>query len=541
MRSVLAVPVVALSLVTAAAASARPADVSLNILAPGEAGGLPTTVHSTDQATLYDSLTPLSGQQLTLDQVRAHYKPESFAPTGKATIEPTPRKGLTIKRDQWGVAHIYGKTRADAWWGVGWVAGEDRALLAAIGRGAARASTADVPSLDAFGLVTSARTFTPSKQATALLDREQKLLRTTYGKKGRQMLADMRVYAQGVTAQFRKAGIKQPPWTVDDEIAVSSFIGSIFGNGGGTEATNDALLAKLRADLGSAKGQSAWQDLMAANDPEATTTARKTFRYGNKVAGPTKASPLIDNGSLELAPNPAATTASARTASAGLPAAPAPRLASNFLVVAPKRSADGDPLAVMGPQLGYYYPEIVFEADVHAPGIHAQGVFTPGGGPYMLIGRTQNYAWSLTTATSDNRDAFLEQLCNPDGSAPTRDSDHYRYKGRCRAMSTFDAGSIAGAGEARFHRTVHGSVVGTATVKGAPYAIAVDRTTYGRDALSIAAMRDMTLGLGSTPHKFFKAANEFGYRFNWAYVNRHHAAYFSSGQLPKKAPGTNPM
>jgi acyl-homoserine lactone acylase PvdQ len=522
----IALAVVLVCAVCAAPAAARAPDVSLNVLPAGEEGGLPTGPHSTDQARLYDSLTPLSGQQLTLGQVRSHYKPESFKPTGTSTIEATPRAGLTIKRDAWGVAHIYGDTKRDAYWGVGWVAAKDRALLATLGRGAARAAAADVPGLNAFGLVTSGRTFTPSAQAENILNREQKLLVDHYGAKGEQMLGDMRAYAQGATASFKAAGINTAPWTVNDEIAVTSFIGSIFGNGGGTEAENGQLLAKLRNDLGVGRGQKAWEDLMAADVPGAPTTTKKSFPYGAHVGKPTPGSPLVDNGSVQMVPDPTE---------------PRP-LMSNFLVVAPSRSANGDPLAVMGPQLGYYYPEIVFEADVHAPGIHAQGVYVPGGGPYQLIGRTRNYAWSLTSATSDNRDQFLEKLCNPDGSAPTRDSDHYRYEGQCKAMTDFDAGTISGvSGDITFHRTVHGAVVGTATVKGAPYAIALDRSTYGRDVLNMGAMRDMTIGKASTPEKFFKAANQFGFTFNWPYINRHHAAYFSSGRLPVRAPGTNPM
>jgi acyl-homoserine lactone acylase PvdQ len=215
---------------------------------------------------------------------------------------------------------------------------------------------------------------------------------------------------------------------------------------------------------------------------------------------------------------------------------------SNFLVVGPSRAAGHNPIAVMGPQLGYYYPEIVFEADVHAPGVLAQGVYVPGGGPYQLIGRTRNDAWSLTSASNDNRDDFLEQLCNADGSPATRASDHYVYKRHCIAMTTCDAGRIAGVpGDVTFHRTVHGSVVGTATIEGRPYAIALDRSTYGRDALNLGAMRDMTLGRASTPRKFFRAAGQFGFTFNWPYVNRHHVAYFSSGRLPIRARGTNPM
>ena len=63
---------------------------------------------------------------------------------------------------------------------------------------------------------------------------------------------------------------------------------------------------------------------------------------------------------------------------------------------------------------------------------------------YILIGRTKNYAWSLTSANHDVRDVFAERLCNPNGSAPTRASTHYVYKGKCRALKDFDAGQLAG-------------------------------------------------------------------------------------------------
>ena len=46
-------------------------------------------------------------------------------------------------------------------------------------------------------------------------------------------------------------------------------------------------------------------------------------------------------------------------------------------MVGKNRSATGEPMAVMGPQLGYYDPEIVIEADLHGPGINAQGALTP--------------------------------------------------------------------------------------------------------------------------------------------------------------------
>ena len=82
---------------------------------------------------------------------------------------------------------------------------------------------------------------------------------------------------------------------------------------------------------------------------------------------------------------------------------------------------------------------------------------------YILIGRTPDYAWSLTSADHDVRDVFAEQLCEPDGSAPTRASTHYLFKGECRPFENFDAGPLNGQ-PIRYPMSVHGPVIGTATV-----------------------------------------------------------------------------
>ena len=93
--------------------------------------------------------------------------------------------------------------------------------------------------------------------------------------------------------------------------------------------------------------------------------------------------------------------------------------ASNFLLVGGGNTKNGHPLAVMGPQLGYYYPEIVFQADMHGPGVDAQGIVAPIS-PYVFIGRGRDFAWSLTSATSENTQQFLLKLCNPEEGRKSR-------------------------------------------------------------------------------------------------------------------------
>src|SRR3954463_16481140 len=106
--------------------------------------------------------------------------------------------------------------------------------------------------------------------------------------------------------------------------------------------------------------------------------------------------------------------------------------------------------------------------DLSAPGIQALGAAMPGGAANILIGRGQDFAWSLTSAGSDTNDQFVETLCGSD----TR----YRYKGRCRKMGAVDAGAIAGQGRIRYRTTVHGPVQGYARVGGKRVAISFKRS-----------------------------------------------------------------
>jgi acyl-homoserine lactone acylase PvdQ len=503
------------------------ADTARYILPPGNYGGIPFTANSTDQLPLYSGLTPLR-DNVTEADINRLFLPEDFQPIGATHEEQTGRPGLRLIYDSFGVPHIYGQTRADVAFGAGWATARDRGLLLQLGVGPARVAVADVPNLDAFSLVTSGQSFVPSAQAEALVTKQQQLLVDTYGDKGRQVLEDAQAYADGVTAYRAANNINLPPATVNDVFAASAFIGSIFGAGGGGEAANANLLAQLQQSLGPSRGHDAWDDVMLADDPEAPTTIDKRFDYGPLTGGPVTGSVVVDPGSIQ--------SIDPRASAAQAAAAPARRQASNFLVTAHQRSATNNSLAVMGPQLGYFYPEIVEQMDLHGPGINSQGVGGPGFAMYTLIGRTQDYAWSLTSAGHDIRDVYAERLCEPDGSAPTRASTHYIYKGACQAFENFNAGLLNGS-PLTYNVSVHGPVFATATIDGEPYALSRKRSTFGRDALNLVALKDMTDGVASSPQKFWQVANEFGFTFNWAYVSRKATAYFSSGLLPRRPAG----
>jgi acyl-homoserine lactone acylase PvdQ len=524
-------PVVALlALALTLPASAFAVDTARYVLPPGNFGGIPGSKNSEDQLALYSGLTPLR-RNVTAADLKRFYIPMDFKPIGTTTVEITPNPDVTITYDSYGVPHIKGKTRAALMYGAGWVMARDRGLLFDFGRNPARAAVADIPNLDAFSLVTSATPFEPSAEAEALVTKQVGVIKKTYGKEGDEMLADMDNYAAGVNAFYDAPGGPAPPakpFDRNDGIAVTAFIGSIFGAGGGRELDNSALLAALQKRLGSKRGSAVFDDSMLAVDPESPTTLEKRFDYGPLTGGPVKGSVVIDPGSVQYAPDPR----DGRRRST----LPERRHASNWLMVNASRSKSGKNLAVQGPQLGYYYPEIVYQQHLEGPGINAQGVAVSGLGAYLLIGRTKDYAWSLTSAQNDNVDTFAEELCEPGGGTATRASKGYMYNGRCKAMTMFDAGKLGGK-EIVFPKTVHGGVIATATVKGKPYAFTHQRSTFGRDGLNIGALKAMTEGRATTPQKFYEYANRFGFTFNWGYNSRSTTAFFSSGLVPKRAKG----
>jgi hypothetical protein len=517
-------------------------DRAYYILPPGNFGGLPTTENSRDQLPLYDGLTPLRGNVTDADIERL-FLPEDFQPIGETFEEPTGRDGTTVLYDEYGVAHITGLTREDMAFGAGWVTARDRGLLVSLGRGPSRVAVADVPGINAFGLVTSAQSFVPTAETEQLVTDQVNLIVEVYGDEGREIIDEAQAYADGMNAYFAaNGGAPAVPYNVNDVVAITAFIGSIFGAGGGAEASNAEFLATLIQGLGEGQGQLAWEDVMLFDDPEAPTTIDARFEYGPLTGGGVTGSAVIDAGSVvDLDPrvlNNVEVTSGVDEQSALVPAADAPpsRLASNFLIVNSPQSANGANLAVMGPQLGYFYPEIVQQLHLSAPGIEAQGAAVPGLSMYLLVGRTRDYAWSLTSANHDVRDIFAELLCNPDGSEPSRESMHYEYEGECRPFEIFNAGSLNGV-PISYPVSVHGPMVGTATSNGRPVALSSKRSTFGRDGLNLAALKAMTEGEGSTPDKFWEAANKFGFTFNWGYVSRSNVAFFSSGRLPVRAAG----
>jgi acyl-homoserine lactone acylase PvdQ len=498
------------------------AGVALNVLPPGQGGSIAGNGHSTDQIALYDGLTPLEGNVRDAD-LRRYFKSARFGVEGRITRTERPRAGLRILRDRYDVPHVYGRTRADVMFGAGWATAEDRGLLLQLLRNAGRIAAVDVPGLDAFSFALSGRGYVPSSEVEALLREQVEQVRRS-GPRGRELYRDVVAYVAGINAYHRAQGLPIDAWTPADVAGMGALIGAVFGAGGGDETRTAMFLDALQERLGTERGLAVWNDLRDRMNPEAPVTVTRRFpweadeqdRSGNR---------LIDDGSFE-------------PVSYGVPApARAQRLMSNALLVGRSRSASGRPIFVAGPQTGQYYPQILMELDLHGGGIDARGATFPGISIYVLLGRAKDYAWSLTSSTSDVIDDYVETLCG--------DDFHYRYRGTCREMGRFGAGVLQGRGDQRdqqlvFRTTVHGPVIGYATSGGVRVAISRKRSTRGRELRSALAWQDLNTNRVRDARSFERAASTLELSFNWYYADDRDIATHSTGRLPLRAPGVDP-
>ncbi len=484
-----------------------------NVLPPGQYGNFPPfPEYATDQLKLYDALTPLF-DQVTDTDLPNYFKPNVFGLSGplKRTETVAGHPDLLIERDQYEVPHVSAPTRADVMFGIGYVTAEDRTLLMDLLRNPGRIAAVDAPGLDAFALATSLQPFTTSPQTEEFLAAQVQVLEDA-GPAGLQIITDIDNYLEGINTWRTLRGVSGRLWNRNDVVAVAAMIGAVFGKGGGDEARRSALLDALQTRLGSRKGYAVWNDLREQNDPEAPVSIDGWFRQHWNWS--TSGNRVVDDGSID--------TSAARAAAAG---ASARSSASNAVLVGKKRSATGNPFFVAGPQVGYFFPQVLYEVDAHGGGIDARGVTFPGSGPYVELGRGPDFSWSATSAGSDLIDIFVETLCG--------DDTHYLFKGECREMSTFDAGTVGFQNDpVVFKETVHGPVLGYATVDGERVALSLQRSTRGREVASALGFEELNDGTVHDAESFFDAAHKIDFTFNWFYSDRKDIAMFSGGLLP---------
>ncbi|MET8830282.1 penicillin acylase family protein [Streptomyces sp. NPDC004610] len=531
--------------------------------------------HAEDQLGPYAKLAT-GYQSLTDSTLNTFFNDASFgvpADQVASTLKPAGRTDVTIVRDKkTGVPHITGTTRYGTEFGAGYAAAQDRLwlmdLFRHVGRGRLTPFAGGAP--DNQGLEQTFWRNAPYTEADlqAQIDRAA----ATNGERGRQALADVNAYVDGINAyiaasdsgryfpgEYVLTGHKDSitnAGTIErfkstDLVALASVIGSLFGAGGGGEVTNALSLLAAQQKYGVQKGTEVWESFRMRNDPEAVLTVHDgSFPYGTRPANPQGAA-LPDPGSVTREPlvhdrtGSAATAAATRTSAdaAATAVSSARRGMSNALVVSGDHTASGHPIAVFGPQTGYFAPQLLMLQEIQGPGLSARGATFAGLGMYVLLGRGQDYAWSATTSGQDIIDTYAVELC--------QDDHHYLLRGVCTPMEKIERknawkptvadSTAAGSYTMRVWRTAYGPVEYRATVGGKKVAYTTLRSSFLNEAESIIGFQMLNdPGYVTGPETFQQATQHINFTFNWFYADSERTAYYNSGDNPVRATGVDP-
>jgi acyl-homoserine lactone acylase PvdQ len=539
------------------------------------------TRHATTELAPYDDLVQ-AYPSLTAAQLPDFFKVRRFGDATDGERRYQPRAGVTVVRDgRWGEPAIYGASDADMAFGAGFVAAEDRLaimeLLRALGRAEAFDLLGTVPAWLADAEVARVYGYTEEEFA-AMIER----LPQEYGPVGADVKTILEAYVAGINEYIATAargeaplpagladlGIASPaPWRTTDVVAVVSIVRALFGAGGGSELTNAATLAALAKDFGPEGGRRVYEDLRNRVNEDGPVHTTRRFPYNVRdEAKLDPAATALDvtaggdgiSGSLEqLAGQIGGLAERARVKSERLRLSTPlgeidlsrPGGMSNHLVVGAKRSGTGRPILLGGPQAGYFSPQILMDYELHSPTIHARGAGFPGLSTLVVLGRTQDYAWTPTAGGSDMIDTYVERLCSPDGGPVTEQSRHYLFRGECVEMDrrTYRTAAQAPAPlrdslpDIVVERTVHGPVMARGRVGDVAVAVTRKRSTYGKEldpAVSILRMNRNEARTGDDFVSIFHESHNLS--TNWSYANDREIAYVHGGLYPRRPAAADP-
>lgn len=434
------------------------------------------------------------------------YKDGRFkAPTG---TPQTPKDGVRLYEDDKGVPVVYGDTTFDVWFGAGYAAGQQRLFLADAVRRMGRGTFAELVGPSGVPLDVQARTLTYSQAdydaMFAALPEESRQSVEGYAAGMDAWISHVRTTPTDLPAEYALLSSLPEPWTVTDTLAAGVLITRTVASAGGNEFDTVEVLRSLQDAFGDDAGLGALGDVRWTDDRAATVSVPgEDGAFDNAVVpAPQRAHVLQGSADYALAlPAELATgtgdfPAPAEPGALPVPAAAAVDALNEFranlhggsyaLAVRGGRTSTGGAMLVSCPQLGYSYPSLLWEVEVHGAGYDARGSTVPGL-PTVGIGYGERVAWGLTTGNSKTIDSFIETVRRSDDDVlqylhdgTWKDADCRTETVRYRpSLEGVPAGPPALAQDVEVCRTVHGPVV--ATSDDGTQARSVQYAMYGRE------------------------------------------------------------
>ena len=339
--------------------------------------------------------------------VTAWFLSRSLVDPDARWVAEGPAGRIEIVRDTYAVPHVFGASDHDVYFGLGFAHAQDRLWQMTMLRRTAQGRLSEVfgpRTLPVDELMRRLDLYELARAAVAAQDPETQAMLEAYAAGVNAWLAEVNEGALGRGApEFFLFEPSVAPWRPADSIAVGKLMG--------VQLASHLEAEVLRARLSMLLPPDRLADIM--EEPAGPAIAALP-EYAALVPGtePSQAA-------LRIAADPLSPFA--RLPMAG---------ASNAFAAGPARSAAGGTLLASDPHLPLTAPSFWYLARLELASGGVIGGTIPGM-PVVLIGRSAELGWGLTSSYLDDQDVFIERLVEdepglyltPDGPKPFRTRD----------------------------------------------------------------------------------------------------------------------
>lgn len=298
---------------------------------------------------------------------------------------------VKVLRDEKGMAYIYAENLSDALKAQGFVTAQDRLFQMELTKLFAEGRICELAGEGAKALDTRMRTLgfhRHAKKHASILNEKTRLFFQSYVDGVNEYIAR----GENIPLEFKLAGIKPQPWTIEDSIAILYYMGWSLGANHQTELIAQMLIDKV----GFERAREIFP--VNTNPDEGERTAMRT----GADEGATRLSLLLlrDEKIREFLIKPMINLT----------------IGSNNWTVSPGRSESGKTIVCNDPHLATnMIPSMLYPIGIITPEIRAVGLIPPGD-PGIVIGRNANVAFGVTNSYGDTQDLYVETIDprNPD-------------------------------------------------------------------------------------------------------------------------------
>lgn len=484
--------------------------------------------------------------------------PQKTSPQAGASARPAGATSgqVTIRRDGYGMPHVYANTVYGIFYGYGYAVAQDRLFQMEMARRSTQGRVAEVLGQPMVAFDKSIRgNFSPERiqrQLAALPASERQIL-DGYAAGMNAWIARVRAEPGGLMPkEFNDLRFQPADWTAYDVAMV--FVGTMANrfSDANSEIDNLALLTALKDKHGDERAMQIFNQLRWMTDSRAPTTvpeeeggyqpdaARPSARLSYALPRYEGTPPMLERvardpqtrGVLDEAPAALPARLLAQFAESGQPGIAGFPTTSNMWIVGRDHAKDARAILLNGPQFGWWNPAYTYGIGLHGAGFDVVGN-TPFAYPSILFGHNAHVTWGSTAGFGDDVDIYAEKLDPNDRTRYFHDGVWKTMEKRTELIEVKDAQPVV----MDVYRTVHGIVTKFDDKQRVAYAKA--RAWEGYELQSLMAWTHKAQSRNWDQWK--QQAARHALTINWYYADdKGNIGYAHTGFYPKRRPGHDP-